>query len=234
MTMTQSSMVTEVRDALDEAAEGKWTDVMLRKWINEAMRDLSRKSETLLTTDEISVSSTTDTYTLPTDLIRVHRVEYYESATSTVYPLEFVDLNVLDNFGWFDRQGGSSGIPSYYSTWGTVPTASILLYPKPDAVSGANIKVYYYKLATELATDGSAAATVLNIPEGWYDLIKHYVEFSALRRDRDPRWQEAKSLYDEKVNELVEMTRQLHDQVGQMYPSFSGAMVPRHLWDPDY
>lgn len=229
MSITQSALVLEIRENLDEdIGPGKWQDTHIRKWINEGMREIARRTETLLDKETINVVAGTDVYNLPADLIRVHRVDYTEGADNIVYPLDMVNLNSLDSFGWGMR---TTGRPVACAAWGTNPM-QITVFPKPDQT--ATITVWYYRLPVELATDGTAGSTPIDLPEGWTDVVKDYVEYRARRRDRDPMWQDAKGLYEDKVQDLIEQTRVFHDQVGQMMPSSSGNMVPRHLWDPDW
>ena len=112
-----------------------------------------------------------------------------------------------------------------FTLWGYPPQLKIVLYPKPGLAG--TLTVYYYKVPDDLATDGSAASTTLSVPNGWEDLVYEYVTYLALRRDRDPRWQEAKAAYDEKLTAMLDLTTRWSDQSGSITPS--GLMVPDWL-----
>jgi len=227
--VTQAEAVTKVRERLDETTAATWTDAQLRGWINEAVRDVARLSETIQSTATITITSTDITngvqeWTLDSTTLRVYRVEYKATGQTNVYPLEYGDFNNLDAV-WWTRKTISTGTPQMFTLWGYPPQLKIVLYPKP-ALAGT-LTVYYYKVPADLATDGTAASTTLSVPNGWEDLVYEYVTYLALRRDRDPRWQEAKQAYDEKLAAMVDLTARWSDQSGSITPS--GSMLPDWL-----
>ena len=97
---TLGSLLTDVRNRLDETTSGQWTDAELRSWINEGARDVSRKTETLQGTTNISIVADTQEYTLPTDTLRIHRAEWRPTSSSNVYTLEYRDFNSMDAVWW--------------------------------------------------------------------------------------------------------------------------------------
>lgn len=230
MTQTQSNLLQMVRDRLDEQTESSWLDTELRRWINQGAREVARRTETLQTTSTIAMSSGVQQYTAPTDVIRIYRVEYLDTS-SIVYPLEYRDFNTMDGV-WWSSQLTASGRPMLWTAWGFPPTLKIILYPTPDT-SATNIKVYYYKLPTVIAEDGSNPNTTLDIPNGWEDLLVDYVEYNALRKDRDPRWQEAKALFEQHVTEMYEMTRRWTDQAGMMDFDIGVPLHP-YIWNENW
>ena len=50
------------------------------------------------------------------------------------------------------------------------------------------------------------------------NVVYLYAEYRALRRDRDPRWQESKGLFDEALGSLYDISRRHTDQAGQIVP----------------
>ena len=228
--VTQAEALTKVRDRLDETTAATWTDAQLRGWINEAVRDIARLSETIQSTATITITSTDITngvqeWTLDGTTLRVYRVEYKPTGQSNVYPLEYGDFNNLDAV-WWTRKTVSTGTPQMFTLWGYPPQLKIVLYPKP-ALAGT-LTVYYYKVPADLATSTTAdASTTLSVPNGWEDLVYEYVTYLALRRDRDPRWQESKQAYVEKLAAMVDLTARWSDQSGSITPS--GSMLPDWL-----
>jgi len=226
---TQATYLTNVRSKLDETTSGQWSDTELRGWINEAARDIARRTETLQTYEEINVTANTQEYTLNDGCLRVHRVEWRPTASSNVYPLEYRDFNSMDAV-WWSSQTTSKGYPTFYTMWGYPPTLKIVLYPTPS--EAGKLKVFFYQTATNLATDGTAAGSTVQVPIGYEDLIEAYVEFVALRKDRDPRWQESRAIYMDSLNEMIDTTRRWTDQGD--FIQISGSHVPGWLWGGDY
>lgn len=229
MTRTQAQIITAVRERLDEPTEGQWKDKELRRWINKATRDICRRTECLDTVSLLAATSGTSTVAAPADTIRISRVEWApDSAPTKRFPLEYRDFNAMDPIWYADRLITSSQ-PMYWTTQGFVPSLSIRLYPVPP--EDGDIQVKYYKYPADLATDTSADAnTTVTIPEGWDDAVEDYVEMMALRKDRDPRWQEAKSMYEEAAETLYGLSRRLTDQHGQVIPdTLGGSNLPAWL-----
>lgn len=225
---TQAAILGDIRSRLDEPTSRFWSDEELRRWINEAARDIARRAEVLEASTTVSVVAGTNEYTLATDIIRVYRALWTPTGSTQNYPLDYQDFNSLDAAGWTFTV--SQGYPAVYTLWGYPPSLKMILYPKPT-VAGT-ITYYYYKLPTDLALDGSAAASTVTLPSGWEDLIALYVEYVAMRKDGNPRWQEAKSLYEMELGEMIDRTRRWTDQAGAIQQS--GTYLPGWLWDPEF
>lgn len=186
-----------MRERLEEATARQWTDAELNRWINEGCRDLARTTECLLASATAAVTAGTQTYTNgPTDIIRIHRVQYEPTGSSQKYPLEAREFNTMDSI-WWTSQSITQSTPQYYTTWGFPPTVTFVLYPTPT-ING-NLRIYYARQPADVSADGTA----LDIPEGWHDLAVDYAEYRAQRRARDPRWQESYGRYQEAVAALL-------------------------------
>lgn len=229
MTITQAQAVTAVRERLDEADSAGWTDVEIRRWINEAVTDIARKTETVQATTTIDVDADDQDHTLPATILRVNRVTFSEDNDGHIYPLEYMDYNAADSIWWAD-QAITSSRPRIFTTWGYPPTLGLKLYPKPS-VNGT-LTVYYYAAPAALATDGSAASTALSVAEGYLDLILDYAAYKALLRDGNPKWKDHKAIYDENLDNMMAMTRRWSDQAGTV--SLQGYGLPDWLVGYDY
>jgi hypothetical protein len=223
---TQSQMLLDVRSRLDEQSPQFYTDSELRRWINQGTRDVARRTETLQATAVVNLSPGQQQYTAPTDTIRIYRVEFRD-AGSRVYPLEYRDYNNADSVWWTTQLTAQSN-PMMWTAWGFPPNLKIVLYPIP-ANPSTTIKVFYYQAPTDLATDGTDANSTIPIPTGRDELVTDFAEYMALRKARDPRWQEAKGIYDEKVQSMIDQTRRWTDQAG----SYDTDGYPLHpfVWD---
>lgn len=228
--VTQGEVVENVRSMLDEYSEANILESDIYRWINEACKDIARQTETLQSFTDTALVSGTQQYTAPTDTVRIHRVEVID-ADDKSWNLEYRDFNNMDSV-WWSTQLTVQGRPLIFTTWGFPPSLKIILYPTPD-LTGATLRVYYYRLPASLALDGSDINDTLEVPSGWEELVVDFVEYRALRKNRDPRWQEAKALYDEKLNSMYNTTRRWSDQAG-MITTPSGGGLPQYIWDENY
>lgn len=229
MTITQGAAVTAVRERLDEVDSAGWTDVEIRRWINEAVTDIARKTETVQATATIDVDAGDQDHTLPATILRVNRATFSEDNDGHIYPLEYMDYNAADSIWWAD-QAITESRPRIFTTWGYPPTLGLKLYPKPS-VNGT-LTVYYYAAPAALATDGSAANTALSVAEGYLDLVLDYAAYKALLRDGNPKWKDHKAIYDENLDSMMAMTRRWSDQAGTV--SLHGYGLPDWLVGWDY
>lgn len=215
---TMAECLADVRARLDEAAAGFWTDPQLRRWINQGVIDIARRAETTQLTTTKAVVALTQQYVFTERINRVNRVEYVQTGNTNTYVLEFRLNNNMDEI-WWTNKTNSPGIPGYFSLYGAAPAITMTLYPSPSTTGV--LTVYYYGLPVELAIDGSADASTIAVPMGWNDAVALYCEFNALRKDADPRWQEAKGLYEEKLGELVDVSRTLSDQAQMLVSDYT-------------
>jgi hypothetical protein len=230
MAYTLTQLLTRTRDMLDEATASRWSDTQLRRWVNNCLDDIAR--ETLAVKGDTSVTSVAGTaeYTVPTSVLQIEAA-YWTDASSNLIPLTPVQWENADTV-WGMWQNQQSSQPSVYSVWGYSPNLKIRLYPVPN-VSSRTVVLKVAKLPTHVDESGAGDASTIDFPEGWVDAIVDYVEFNALRRDRDPRWQEAQSLYLAKRQSLAE-----HDYMNTarefVYDPAVAGGLPRWLVDPRY
>lgn len=207
MPKTLTDILGDVRDRLDEEVARRWDDTQLTRWINEGARDIARRTEVLQDRLTTTAVAGTQEYTLPTDMVRVYRVEFVPTGATSTYTLDYRDFNSLDGV-WWSQKTTRKGTPFLYTIWGFPPSAKLILYPIPDP--GGTITVYYYRLPVEAVNGGDN----LELPEGWHDLLSDYCEYKALRKDADPRWRESKQLFEENLGNLFDVTRRWTDQAG--------------------
>ena len=240
MPVALTDYLKRARRILDEPEPRFWNDTELTDWVNDGARDLARKAEDLLTFDtSITVTASVGIYVLPTQITRIHRVEFVPSGSNTqTYPVSASTQQEMDQI-WGTYQQNPSSYPSYFVLLGYpggtgITQFKIQLYPVPSQTG--NLNLYYYTLPTRIGdpiADPTQLAVTLDLPEGWDDVVLMYVEWRALRKTRDPRWQEAYQLYGEQLDHLLNVTRHFHDQQ-QMMSSASRTMQPSWLTEwPD-
>lgn len=231
MATTLANALIAIRVLIDETTaseiSGAWPSPQLRRWVNEACKDIARRTESLQTKTTIAGVAGTQEYTLPAAMTRVTRVEWKPTGSDQIYPLEYADFNNMDSV-WWTQQSITQQTPRMYTMWGYPPSLKIVIYPKPP--SAGTFNVYYYALPTALATDGTQDSSNLPIPEGWEDCVYAYTEYMALRKDRDQRWQEARQIYEDLVNGMIDLTMRWTDQSGGAFQP-SEPMVPSWLYN---
>ena len=209
MAVILSTAITRVRDLLDEASAQFWSDSQITQWINEGCTDSQRRAEWKEAQATIPVVANTQNYAAPNDTIRIHRVTFNPTAASQTYTLEFRGMMEMDQV-WGIQQQWPANYPLYYTLWGQPGTAtlSIITYPVPS--QAGNLNVYYFPdIINQVVTTNP-----IDAPQGFEDMIYDYAMYRALRRDADPRWQEAKKDYEEKLVALSDSSRTYQDQAG--------------------
>lgn len=200
MPVTQNDLLLAVRERLDEYSEYQWLDTELRRWINEGAKDIARTTECLEDTATIVTTAGTFEYT-PTALsnaVKLDTVEWGATGDERPEQLNYIDVHHQGQIGWGTQY--AEGQPALFTTHGFPPNLKISLYPNPS-VNGY-MRVRYARLPAELTVDGTDGTSTVEVPEGWDDAVVDYAEMRALRKDRDPRWQEAKTQYEENRGNL--------------------------------
>lgn len=256
MPVTLQDAIRRVRALIDEPAvptlansipatipvPRQFTDTELTDWLNDGLRDVSRRAEDLLTFDQtINVPAFVPTtvsqvpkYTLLPDTIRLHRVEFVPvNQVNQIYRLEASTYNEMDQI-WGTYQQNSSSYPRWYVLWG-VPgqttgrnSFQIQLYPCPSQAGTLN--VYYYRMPTRIAdpvADPSQYLVTLDIVEGWDDMVVDYAVCRAMQKQRNPEWKDRKEEYEQKVADMIDVTRKFHDQ--QSFVSYGTNNLPAWL-----
>lgn len=242
MPITLQDAIRRVRARLDEPAAPTlpnstttvparmFTDTEITDWINDGLRDIARRAEGLRTYDtSISVPAYTQNpsqpipaYTLPTDILRVNRVEFQVAGNSAqTYPLEQTTPQYLDQM-WAANQISTRTYPSYWITRGYAGGTGrnlfvIQIYPQSSQAGVLNL--WYYRLPIRLGDPVANPANynvTLDVIEGWDDLVVDYAAMQALIKQRSPDWQIAQQLYEQKMTAIIDQTRLVGDQAQYM------------------
>lgn len=219
-TRTLGQLRNLVRVRLDEATATAWSDAEINGWINEGIRDLARRSETLQVSSSILVSEGVAEYFAPAELSRIYRAEFQATGDTSIYPLTYRDFNNMDAV-WWTAKNTTQSTPELFTLWGYPPSLKVILYPKPSRAG--TLTLYYYRVPVDLVSDSDPVP----VPTGWDDLIVEYATYLALRRDRDERWKEAREAYEDHLASMMMLTRRWTDQAGEITPG--GSMLPEWL-----
>lgn len=213
MPMTMGEAVSRIRDRLEEAEASLFSDTMLRKWVNEGAKDLARWTEAIEDKATIAVTAGVPEVAGPADSVKVTSITFTPDGISRDYPLEYVDVDVATGIYY---TGSTSHVPERFTLWQPAPNMAIRLYPNPT--SAGQLTVWYRRLPAELdPADPDSDTEPLDFPEAWIELLLDFAEARALRRDRDPRWNESWSLYQAARAEMLIRTQRHADQPGAIY-----------------
>lgn len=233
-----SDVIRRARSGLNEPVTRFYTDTELTDWVNDAARDIARRTEDLEninTTTPVNVGI--GAYPAPSDLIRLHRVEFNPTGSSQVYPIEIRDRNEIDNIIGFNPSIQSS-YPWVCWMWGTPNNATYPLTVSfyPVFATGGQLRLWYFRMPNRIgdpvATPANAALPV-EVPEGWDDLVVDYCIIRALQKARNPEWQTRKVEFEAKLVNMIDATRAWHDQTAQMVAPGGGRWSMDWLYGMD-
>ena len=230
MAETVARVIERVRDRLDEAFERQWTDRQLRSWIIEGSEDLARRSLQLLDTVNVTAIAATPEYTITESVLEIHGAYWYPTGDGRRVPLQPKQFQAMDNVWWTERDRQTASDPVFFTTWGFPPALKLRVFPAP--ASGGTIQLMVSRLPAKFDLTGLDDADPIDIPAGWSDLLVEYAEMCALRKDRDPRWQEPKALYEEKLMAMISNGNAL-TQGGEFIYDGPGGFLPGWLVNPD-
>lgn len=227
MTVTRAAARQALRERLGDAgpdASNAYRDAELNRWLNEGCRDVARQAEILQTTTDVDVTAGDAQYDMPADMVRCTRVDFIADSEGRSRTLEYKAFHNANAVTWVND---SEGMPALYTVWGTPGSAKLIMYPTP-AYTGT-VSIHYYRLPAEPTSD----TDLLDLPVGWEDTAYLYAEYLALRRDRDPRWQEALQLYKDTLGAMYDLTRQHSDQATEVTGLMDPSGLPSWLTDFD-
>jgi hypothetical protein len=243
--LNEPSLPTVANPSINPPMPRLYTDTEITDWINDALRDLARRTEGLVTFDtSITIAPyvpvpgvSAPVYPLPGDVIRVNRIEFVPTgAINQTYPLQASTQQQMDQV-WGTYQQNPASYPQFWVTRG-YPGGSgrnqhvLQIYPVPS--QGGTLQIFYYRQPTRIpdpvATPNNYASE-LDCIEGWDDLVVDFATFKAFQKQRNPEWKDLKAAYEEKVQQMVDVTRSWTDQPS--YMTFGTRFMPSWLteWD---
>lgn len=199
MPVTQATALAAIRERLNEPVERFFKDIFLRRLINEGARDIARTTNALFDQVDVALVANIAEYTIDSSILLIHQAEWIPGDGRRV-PLEGRTREAMNRI-WLTRQDQIPGDPALYTVWGFPPNLKLKLFPVPYINS--TLRLFVSRLPVDLAVDTTTDAnSYIDFPEGWVEVLYDYVELRATRKDRDPRWQEAKQLYDQNVQNM--------------------------------
>lgn len=102
--MTLEEYRLRIRRHVRDFGELQWTDPMIDEVLNDGYRNFVERTHCLRKQDTIKLATETDTFSLPTDCIRVYRIEHNKR------PVEILSDDVMDatyGIDWREFQGNA-------------------------------------------------------------------------------------------------------------------------------
>lgn len=162
--LTLSQLKTELRRSLrdnpSDTARQRYSDSTLVDYLNEAQRDVVNTTWLLEKATGYALSPRTTYYTLPSDMLAVHKVYFTNRSNQTITLKEFSQSGLYDTMPAWELTGGNSPVNYWVShtTYSSPsnPTGLRISYipiPSANGTSTGTVTVWYYFQATDLATD---------------------------------------------------------------------------------
>lgn len=229
MSMTVKNIIDAVRERLDEVQASQWTDLSLKRWLNEGLRDLGRKTKHIKDTTTFTTVAGQAEYTLAAGILEVEMAFYAtgDGRQVNLTARSFAGMNAV----WGQYRDQAGGDPAMFTLWGVPPNLKFRLFPAPGS-SGKTVTVYVSRLPATITEDNTIDLTVVDLPDAWVDLMKDYVEYCAKRKDGNPAWQEAQGLYNQHLDDMIvgsDYSNTSEDMIAD--PLMAGGVAPRWLVD---
>lgn len=229
---TLGEILRLARDNLDEPTENRWKDVQLRRWANEGVRDIARRTHWYRKTGTVASVAGTQEYTFPADCITVHDIRWTRTGETQPYSLDRTSENIAI------RQYGRSiavpgGSPTLWWPWGYPGSGTFIFSVLPIPSDTGTFTIHYRGIPDRLETDGTADATPIMVPQGFEDAVAKFVTYNALMSGPtpSPQWTEWKRMYESDIPDVMAgADREFSDQTVPI-PYMGGENSLYYGWD---
>jgi hypothetical protein len=216
---------SEVRALLDEPNPQFWSNAQINSWLNQAAQDIARQAQALWMQVSIPAVALQQTYTLPTDFLGVHRLDFNLASSIQTYNLEFRGIKAMDEV-WGILQQLPAAFPQAFYLWNNTDSPNTGYFGTYPVVGGSGTFILYYYRNAVPATSDSA---LLDITPAYEDIAYEYCIFKAKRADRDPTWQDALQVYNTQLQNMMDRTSRFSDQ-GDQFVSAATSNWPVYMY----
>lgn len=204
--MKVQEVIERVRNTAGDTTALQFTDAQLLTWINDGVRECAVNNNLLQKRATQNSIIGTGTYSLPTDILKLHSVKYDN---------EKLRLLTLEEFDKEYAGVGSSTTDKSTPNVGYVWAGSLNIFPIPDAVKQIIIDYLY---DAPILLIGNIATDEVPLPVGYHSRIVDYCLAQVAQQDDDLE------RYNLKMQEFITGVQSLKDQPEwnyDLYPSLS-------------
>lgn len=213
---TLGNVIQRAAILLDDAGLVRSSPMMMREWVNEAQREVARRSECLRAKTTVSTTADTQSVTLTQPIIRISEAYWYGTGDTQRYPLVYRDHRA-NRAVWGSGRTIAVGTPELFWTEGYPSSASFTLWLFPTPSRNGTLELHYYRHSTDFALDGSDDATVIDLPSGWSDVLLPYVVMRALQAQRQYQLADQyRSEFNDRLTGLIDASVRYIDEPGSM------------------
>lgn len=204
--MLVSDIVRRVRETAGDTAVLQFSNATVTDWINDGIRECVQINSLLQTKGTAVMTAGQRTYTLPTDVFKLHSI-----LADTDF-LEYITLNEWESRNYDLTAVGTPQVACVYA-------GNLDLYPIPD--KNGTLYINYTKSPTEIAytaTPESYAPATPAIPVAFHSrLVTYCLAQVALQDDDYPKYQ---AMMQEFTTGVVDLNH-LKNQTEAVYPSIT-------------
>lgn len=164
--MTPAQIETAARRKYNSTSSSFYASAEIYDLIYQAECEIARETKMLEGYTTTTTTSGTQTYSFPTGVLEVRRVEYNGAK------IQRIDQREDDAITLLNSTTTATGTPLYYFVW----NSTLYLRPIPDS-SSATLKIWYFKEPALVTT----ASQTLEVPALFHMCIVDYIasEFAA-------------------------------------------------------
>lgn len=221
MTTSLGTELTNLGIDLDDATNAYWSTADLTLWINQACTEIARQAECLMDTYTLITAPNVSTYAAPIDCVRINSVYFSPNDPTQKYPVAYKGRQEM-NAVWNVNQTSVNNYPNFYTTWQQPPYVQCQVFPVPS--QPGILEFWYYRLPIPVQN----STDLIDLPDGYEDILRAYVRYCARRRAGDPIWQDDKNLFQEGLSTLITNSRNWTDQSNSI--STGNSYVPGWLY----
>lgn len=197
--MTPDDLIEDCRQRYNAVGDAFFADAELYDLLFDASMELATETECIESTDtSITTADGTRSYSYPSNVYKIHRIEYNGVRLD---PTDFLED---DFYTGNDADTTNKGDPRYYQIWND----TIYLRPVPDAAQTVTLYTIEFPIAV-------SSGSTLSIPERYHPYLKDYLLSAMFSKDGNERLAVYhRNLWASSVIKVkrVEMKRKISDQ----------------------
>jgi hypothetical protein len=168
-----SDVRARVQRQLGDTSGSQIIDTDIIHWVNDAQREINTANDVLQKKVSASTLANVSSYSLPTDLQRLHRVAYQGTTLDGISIEQAAEL--IPSNDMTIAQGYPSGTPLNY--W--VFAKQLNLWPAPQTAGSSDLTLYYICTPTDVAS----ITDTISLADEYFNAIVQYCVAQAYELD---------------------------------------------------